>query len=107
MEAVVHVIVHLLEHASDYGQISLLYGARSPRDMAYSYELQGWLDNPDLNCTLCIDNPFEGWQHKVGLIPNVLTELQPSPDNTVAVLGGLPESFRTGHCIVAENDEPV
>ena len=84
------IMLHLLENRKDYGKISLLYGARSPRDMAYSYELQGWLDNPDLDCTLCIDNPFEGWQHKVGLIPNVLTELQPSPDNTVAVLCGPP-----------------
>lgn len=84
------IMLHLLENKKDYGKISLLYGARSPRDMAYSYELQGWLDNPDLDCTLCIDNPFEGWQHKVGLIPNVLTELQPSPDNTVAVLCGPP-----------------
>ena len=84
------IMLHLLENRKDYGTISLLYGARSPRDMAYSYELQGWLDNPDLDCTLCIDNPFEGWQHKVGLIPNVLTELQPGPDNTVAVLCGPP-----------------
>ena len=84
------IMLHLLENKKDYGKISLLYGARSPRDMAYSYELQGWLDNPDLDCTLCIDNPFEGWQHKVGLIPNVLTELQPSPDNAVAVLCGPP-----------------
>lgn len=84
------IMLHLLENKKDYGKISLLYGARSPRDMAYSYELQGWLDNPDLDCTLCIDNPFEGWQHKVGLIPNVLAELQPSPDNTVAVLCGPP-----------------
>lgn len=84
------IMLHLLENKKDYGKISLLYGARSPRDMAYSYELQGWLDNPDLDCTLCIDNPFEGWQHKVGLIPNVLTVLNPKPDNTVAVLCGPP-----------------
>ncbi len=84
------VMLHLLEHAADYGSISLLYGARSPKDMAYQYELQDWLDNPALNCTLCIDQPFEGWQHKVGLIPNVLLELAPSPHNTVAVLCGPP-----------------
>ena len=53
-------------------------------------ELEGWLANPDLDCTLCIDNPYEGWPHKVGLIPNVLTELNPSPDNCVAVLCGPP-----------------
>jgi NAD(P)H-flavin reductase len=84
------VMLHLLERKADYGNISLLYGARSPRDMAYSYELQGWLDNPDLNCTLCIDQPFEGWPHKVGLIPNVLLELAPKAENCVAVLCGPP-----------------
>ena len=84
------VMLHLLEHAADYGSISLLYGARSPKDMAYQYELQDWLNNPALNCTLCIDQPFEGWEHKVGLIPNVLLELAPNPQNCVAVLCGPP-----------------
>lgn len=84
------IMLHVLEHKADYGKVSLLYGARSPRDMAFSYELDGWLANPDLDCTLCIDNPYEGWPHKVGLIPNVLTELNPSPDNCVAVLCGPP-----------------
>lgn len=84
------IMLHLLEHKADYGKISLLYGARSPRDMAFSYELEDWLRRPDLDCTLCIDAPFEGWEHKVGLIPNVLLELNPDPANCVAVLCGPP-----------------
>lgn len=84
------IMLHLLEHKADYGKISLLYGARSPRDMAYSYELDAWMHNPDLDCTLCIDNPHEEWAHKVGLIPKVLEEINPSPENTVAVLCGPP-----------------
>lgn len=84
------IMLHLLEHKADYGKISLLYGARTPRDMAFSYELEDWLRRPDLDCTLCIDAPFEGWEHKVGLIPNVLLELNPDPANCVAVLCGPP-----------------
>lgn len=84
------IMLHLLERRQDYGRISLLYGARSPRDMAFSYELAEWLANPHLDCTLCIDAPSEGWPHKVGLIPNVLLELAPSADNSVAVLCGPP-----------------
>lgn len=84
------VMLHLLERKADYGKISLLYGARSPRDMAYSYELEDWMGRPDLDCTLTIDNPFEGWPHKVGLIPNVLLELAPDPAKTIAVLCGPP-----------------
>lgn len=84
------IMLHLLERKEDYGKISLLYGARSPVDMAYSYELDDWKQNPDLDCTLCIDNPYENWGHRVGLIPKVLEELSPSPENTVAVLCGPP-----------------
>ncbi len=84
------IMLHVLENHADYGKISLLYGARSPRDMAYSYELDGWLNHPHLNCTLTIDNPFDGWEHKIGLIPNVLKELTPDPQKTVAVLCGPP-----------------
>ncbi len=84
------IMLHLLEHRADYGKINLLYGARSPRDMAFSYETEDWLRRPDLDCTLCIDAPFDGWEHKVGLIPNVLLEINPKPDNCVAVLCGPP-----------------
>lgn len=84
------IMLSLLEKRADYGKISLLYGARSPKDMAYSYELDAWMHNPDLDCTLCIDNPYENWGHRVGLIPKVLEEINPSPENTVAVLCGPP-----------------
>lgn len=84
------IMLSLLERKEDYGKISLLYGARSPKDMAFSYELDEWTHNPDLDCTLCIDNPYENWGHKVGLIPKVLEEMNPSPENTVAVLCGPP-----------------
>jgi NAD(P)H-flavin reductase len=84
------IMLHLLERKADYGKISLLYGARSPGDMAYGHETGLWLDNPDLDCTLCIDAPFDDWRHKVGLIPNVLLELRPAPENCVAVLCGPP-----------------
>ena len=58
--------------------------------MAFSYELEQWLNDPALDCHLCIDAPFEGWPHKVGLIPNVLLELAPRAENCVAVLCGPP-----------------
>lgn len=85
------ILLHVLERADDYGKISLLYGGRSPHDMTYSYELEAWLNHPKLHTTLTIDNPVEGWPHKTGLIPTILTEeLKPSPNNCVAVLCGPP-----------------
>ncbi len=84
------IMLDCLEHKQDYGKISLLYGARSPKDMAFSYELDEWQKNPDLDCHLTIDSPCEGWECLVGLIPNILTELAPDPQKTVVVLCGPP-----------------
>ena len=84
------IMLHCLEHSSDYEKISLLYGCKNPELMPYKYELENWLSRPDLDCTLTIDVESEGWKHEVGMIPNVLKELAPSPDNTIAVLCGPP-----------------
>ena len=53
-------------------------------------------------------HPFEGLLRILGFVVAVdVDESELVLCFRVAVLGGLPESFRTGHCIVAENDEPV
>ncbi|MFW5733841.1 MAG: FAD/NAD(P)-binding protein [Oceanidesulfovibrio sp.] len=84
------LLLFMLDNRADYGDISLLYGARSPQDMAFQYELPEWLGREDLNTVLTIDNPAEGWEHTVGLIPNVLLEMEPSPKDTFAVTCGPP-----------------
>ncbi len=84
------LLLFMLDNRKDYGKISLLYGARSPQDMAFSYELPEWLGRDDLDCVLTIDREAEGWEHKVGLIPNVLIEMNPSPKNSVAIVCGPP-----------------
>lgn len=84
------LLLFMLDNRKDYGKITLLYGARSPLDMAFSAELPEWLGRKDLDCVLTIDNPADGWEHKVGLIPNVLLEIAPSPKNAVAVTCGPP-----------------
>ncbi len=84
------LLLYMLDNRKDYGKISLLYGARSPQDMAFSYELPEWTGRDDLDCVLTIDREAEGWTHRVGLIPNVLLEMAPSPKNCVAITCGPP-----------------
>ena len=88
------IMLYLLDNKKDYGTISLLYGAKTPEDLSYKEDIKDWLTDPNLNAVLTIDNPAEGWTvddtHKVGLIPNVLKELAPKPDNCIAVLCGPP-----------------
>lgn len=84
------LLLFMLDNRKDYGKIDVLYGARSPLDMAFQYELPEWLNRDDMNTVLTIDNPVEDWEHRVGLIPNVLLEMEPSPENSIAVTCGPP-----------------
>ena len=84
------LFLYMLDNRADFGKIRLLYGARSPLDMAFSAELPEWTGRSDIETTLTIDREAEGWQHKVGLIPNVLLEMAPAADNCVAITCGPP-----------------
>ncbi len=84
------LLLFMLDNRADYGRISLLYGARSPEDMAFKTDLPEWSSRGDMTTVLTIDREAEGWEHRVGLIPNVLLEMAPSADNAVAVTCGPP-----------------
>ncbi|MGI6655612.1 MAG: FAD/NAD(P)-binding protein [Desulfobulbus sp.] len=84
------LFTYMLDNRDDFGNITLLYGAKSPDDLTYRAELPEWIARKDINVVLCVDNEYPGWEHKVGLIPNVLLELNPSTDNTIAVTCGPP-----------------
>jgi sulfhydrogenase subunit gamma (sulfur reductase) len=84
------LFTYMLDNRKDYKDITLLYGARSPADLTYKAELPEWTGRKDVTTVLTIDNPSDGWEHKVGLIPNVLLEINPKPKNTVAITCGPP-----------------
>lgn len=84
------LFLYMLDNRADFGDITLLYGARTPVDMTYKAELPQWLGRPDVRTVLTVDNEYPGWEHRVGLIPNVLLDLAPSPHNAVAVTCGPP-----------------
>jgi len=84
------LFVYMLDNRADFGDITLLYGARTPVDMTYKAELPEWLARSDVRTVLTVDAEYPGWEHRVGLIPNVLLDLAPSPENTVAVTCGPP-----------------
>ena len=84
------LILFMLDHRDDYGDITIIYGARTPNDLCYKYDLKDWEERSDVNLILTVDAEFPGWDKRVGLVPNVLKEVAPSPENTVAITCGPP-----------------
>jgi len=83
------LLLHTLDHRSEYGKIKVIYGARTPQDLCYGYEFDMWREG-GAELVLTIDTEAPGWTERVGFVPTVLKEENPSPDNLVAVTCGPP-----------------
>lgn len=83
------LLLTLLDNKSDYGQISVIYGARTPNDLCYRYEFREW-ESKGAELLLTVDKEHPEWNGRVGFVPAVLAEEAPSPRNQVAVTCGPP-----------------
>jgi NAD(P)H-flavin reductase len=86
------VIWNALDTRESYGDISILYGAKTVADLVYKHELREWDERPDVRLVTTVDPGGEapGWQGEVGFVPAVLEKMQPSADNTIAIVCGPP-----------------
>lgn len=78
------------ENRSRVKDITVIYGVRMPGLLLYKEELSEWEKRSDLKLVVTVDWGDKDWPGKVGLVPNVLEEVAPSSENTVAVICGPP-----------------
>lgn len=71
-----------------FKDITVLYGARSPGELIYKSELKQWKERDDINIHLTVDRGDKNWKGRVGLVPNVLRELAPGSENSIALICG-------------------
>ena len=71
------VIWNVLDRRSDFGAVTIVYGARTVADLVYKDELEQWGARPDVNLVLTVDPGGETpeWKGKVGFVPNLLKAL--------------------------------
>ncbi len=86
------VIWSVLDNRADYGDVTIVYGARTVEDLVYKYELKEWDEADDVTLVQTVDPGGETpeWKHKVGFVPSVLEEAAPAPTDTIAVVCGPP-----------------
>ncbi len=84
------LILYVLAKRKEYGDLHLIYGARSPDDLCYRRDIKEWQQRDDFKVTLTIDRDVPGWEYRVGFVPTVVAEEAPSPQNEVAVTCGPP-----------------
>ncbi|MDQ1255572.1 MAG: Anaerobic sulfite reductase subunit [Candidatus Hydrogenedentes bacterium] len=85
-------IWYAIENRANYGDITILYGARTTRDLVFADELDQWAKAERVRVIQCVDPGGETpeWTGQVGLIPNVLRDAQVPAENSVALVIGPP-----------------
>jgi len=71
-----------------YGRITILYGSRSPSDIAFAGDLASWKRAANAGCILTVDVGDEGWEGHVGLVTRLLDRCETDPEQTVALVCG-------------------
>ncbi len=83
----------VIDHKKDYGNLTIIYGARSSKDLVYKDELMQLIEE-GYDVHLSIDRPEEGWKYFVGFVPDNVKRIKPDPKDTVAIVCGPPIMIR-------------
>jgi len=81
-------IYHALAHRAAYGNIELIYGARSPQDILYYRELETWRGRFDIRVHVTVDSAPPEWRGRVGVVTKILDQVRFEPAHTTALVCG-------------------
>jgi NAD(P)H-flavin reductase len=86
------LIWNCLDWRDKFGDITIVYGARTVADLVYKRELDEWDARPDVRLVKTVDPGGEtpDWDGEIGFVPKALEDLGPTPDNAVAFVCGPP-----------------
>ena len=84
------IIEYVKANRSDYEDLTIIYGSRTSGDLCFKGEFEELTSSDGVSCHLSIDVEEENWAHYVGFVPALLMEVNPSPENTIAITCGPP-----------------
>lgn len=88
------LIHYVLERRKDFGQLSILYGAKTPKEFLFTDELTAWGQRGDVRLMLTVDKPDETWEGDAGVITRLIPPLELRPKETYAVIVGPPVMYK-------------
>jgi len=82
------LIEYICFRPGDFGDVVLLYGARTPKDIVYKDELEKWGRTIDVRVT--VDVGDAEWRGRTGVVTKLLDEVKLDPKETYALQCGPP-----------------
>ena len=88
------LIWNAIDNRDIYNKVDIVYGARSPADLCFKYDLEEWDRDKTVNMVTTVDRGDEIWKGKVGVVPKILEEVAPPAKDAVAIVCGPPIMIR-------------
>ena len=89
-------IVYALQHRSQFREIHVFYGSKTPRELMYRDKLAEWERSAGVECHLTVDRAGADWTGNVGVVGSLFKKpgVRLPIDNTIAFVCGPPIMFR-------------
>jgi len=88
------LIRYVLDKRSDFGNVTILVGAREPDLLLFRDELVAWTERDDVDTHVTVDRGDETWQGEVGVITRLFRKIEVDAARTYAVIVGPPVMFK-------------
>lgn len=82
------VIREIARNRGAYGKLIILYGARTPEDLIFSYEYCDYESIPNTELYVTVDKPSESWRGSVGVVTNLIKHVDVDPNETYVFICG-------------------
>lgn len=91
-------VLSVLENRSRYANVDIIYGARQPSELLFTYQYDMWRKF-DISLDIIVEQPDKQWTGPVGRTTDILREKIANPDsslskNTYAIVCGPPVMFK-------------
>ena len=87
-------IQYVLHHRQEYGNVTILYGTRSPAERLFIDEAKEWASQTNVTYDETVDRGDKEWQGKVGVITILMQDMMVDPRNTLAIICGPPVMYK-------------
>jgi NAD(P)H-flavin reductase len=82
------------ENRDKFGKLTVIYGARSPGDLIYKYDLSEWEERDNIDLFVTVDKGDETWTGMEGFVPTITQEVAPSSEDAYTIVCGPPVMIR-------------
>ncbi|MFA5314480.1 MAG: FAD/NAD(P)-binding protein [Candidatus Omnitrophota bacterium] len=88
------LIHYILDQRKDFGDVQILLGCKTPKDMLFGEEVEAWQKRADIKFNCTVDRADPDWKGNVGLITSLIPGASIEPKKTYAVVVGPPIMYK-------------